>query len=206
MLGGYLCDYSKGRYGFIAYAIIPLFSIVFSWRMSTNLEESGLELVVKKKVQDDDQEEIKENEEVVQFDRNTFSGRCKSDYQIIKENMKTPVVYRFYLFWVLVGLIPSFSGMDYYWMKDVYKITQVQYGTLNIVASFSMIAGTYIYQRYLKEKEMKTLFYISTLISVFGLCVNLFQIFRINIKWGISDMTVLLFGSSVLSAVQFALT
>lgn len=53
---------------------------------------------------------------------------------------------------------------------------------------------------------MRTLFYISTLVSVFGSCVNLFQIFRINIKWGISDMTVLLFGSSVMSAIQFALT
>ena len=126
ILGGYLCDYSKGRYGFIVYACVPLVSIVLSWRMSTNLEESGLELVVmKKKVENEDQEEEPVNEEVIQYDRETFTGRCKSDYQIIKENMKTPVVYRFYLFWVLVGLIPMFTGMDYYWMKDVYKITQV---------------------------------------------------------------------------------
>ena len=39
MLGGYLCDYSQGRYGFIVYAIIPLISIVLSWRMSDGLEK-----------------------------------------------------------------------------------------------------------------------------------------------------------------------
>ena len=53
----------------------------------------------------------------------TFCERVKRDFKIVKENFKTTVVWRFYLYWLLVGLEPSFSGVSYYWMKDVYKIT-----------------------------------------------------------------------------------
>lgn len=46
----------------------------------------------------------------------------KADFKIIKDNFKMKVVWRYYLYWILAGLEPSFGGLSYYQLKDVYKI------------------------------------------------------------------------------------
>ena len=75
----------------------------------------------KGQVQEDDGPEEDEDQE-----RNTnFCDRIKHDWQIIKENMKLSVVWRFYLFWALCGIIPNFQAMDYYQIMDTYKISQI---------------------------------------------------------------------------------
>lgn len=69
-----------------------------------------------------------------------------------------------------------------------------------------MLAGTLIYQMFLGGYEMRQLTYIGLALGVFSTFIDLWQILRINIEWGISDMVVLCFGSSVIYAVQFALS
>jgi len=54
---------------------------------------------------------------------------------------------------------------------------------------------------FLKGYEMRTLTYIGLGLAVFGLTIDLLQIFRYNIEWGISDMVVLCFGSSVIYSI-----
>jgi len=48
---------------------------------------------------------------------------------------------------------------------------------------------------------MRQLTYIGLGLGVFALTVDLWQILRYNIAWGISDMFVLCFGSSVIYSV-----
>lgn len=55
----------------------------------------------------------------------TFVTRIKADYKIIKENLKTKVVWHYYLYWLLAGLEPTFGTIGYFWLKEVYQITQV---------------------------------------------------------------------------------
>jgi hypothetical protein len=69
-----------------------------------------------------------------------------------------------------------------------------------------MLTGTFIYQMYLKSYELRTLIYINFVLGIFSIGVELFQIFRFNLSFGISDMAMLCFGSSVLAAFQFALS
>lgn len=57
--------------------------------------------------------------------RGTLLGRLKTDYRIIRDNLRTPCVYRYYLYWILAGLIPQFGTFNYYLVKDVYKISQI---------------------------------------------------------------------------------
>jgi len=78
--------------------------------------------------------------------RGTLLGRLKSDYKIIKENLKTRCVYRYYLYWILAGFIPQFGTFNYYLVKDVYKITQIQYGILIIIGTGAMLLGVALYQ------------------------------------------------------------
>ena len=53
---------------------------------------------------------------------------------------------------------------------------------------------------------MRTLTYASAGIGIIYTVIDLFQIFRYNIEWGISDMAILVFGSTVMSSIQLALT
>jgi len=80
----------------------------------------------------------------------TFIGRVKRDYRIIKENLKTRVVWRFYLYWLLAGLEPKFPGPDYIWIKTSLAITKVQYGTIHVVSSVALLLAVVIYQNFWK--------------------------------------------------------
>lgn len=52
-------------------------------------------------------------------------ARIKRDYYIIKNHLKTSVAKRYYLYWILAGLEPSFGGIGYIWIKTVLKLTAV---------------------------------------------------------------------------------
>ena len=69
-----------------------------------------------------------------------------------------------------------------------------------------MLIGVAVYQNYLKQYEMRTLQYFGLIFAVIGLVMDLIQIFRYNIAWGISDMVFLSFSSLVLSTISFAIT
>jgi len=87
--------------------------------------------------------EIPEDENVEKHDTTSFCGRIKHDWQIIKKNLTSKIVYKYYLFWLISGFMPSFSGMDYYMIMDVYKITPIQYGYINVIGNFCMVAGIF---------------------------------------------------------------
>lgn len=63
-----------------------------------------------------------------------------------------------------------------------------------------MLAGTTIYQLFLKQYEVRSLAYVSCFIGLLTKLIDMLQIYRVNIKLGISDMTMLCFGSSVIYA------
>ena len=84
-------------------------------------------------------------EEKEHSNEETFKERIKKDYEIIRDNMKTRVVWRYYLFWLLKGLEPSFFGLSYYFIKQECEITQVEYGVINIIGSSTLLSGVLIY-------------------------------------------------------------
>lgn len=69
-----------------------------------------------------------------------------------------------------------------------------------------MVAGTIMYQVLFKNIEMRTLTYWSAFLGMFIYMIDYVQAKRWNLDLGISDMFLLCFGSSIIYAVQFALT
>jgi hypothetical protein len=47
----------------------------------------------------------------------------QKDFIIIKESLKIPALYRFYIYILVSGLSPSFGTADYIQMINVYGIT-----------------------------------------------------------------------------------
>ena len=54
---------------------------------------------------------LEDNESEIEND--TFVQRVKKDYIIIKESIKIPALYRYYIYWLVSGLSPSFGSADY---------------------------------------------------------------------------------------------
>lgn len=120
--------------------------------------------------------------------------------------MKSRVVWRFYLYWFFHGLEPIFGGFSYFYMMDVYKLDSVQYGSLITLSSITMLAGVLIYNQFLKEYEMRTLLYwVNGLGVVLGL-VDLWQVKRYNLEYGISDYKLICFGTILFEPINFAMT
>jgi hypothetical protein len=104
LIGGIIVQYTQARYGFLVYACVSFGGVLSACKMSPKLEEANIKAgnVLGLTEGDDNSQQ------------STFLSRVKHDYMIIKENLKTKVVFRYYLFWLLYGMVPTFSGMDYY--------------------------------------------------------------------------------------------
>ena len=114
-------------------------------------------------------------------ERETFLERVKKDYKLIKENMKVPVVWRYYLFWLLRGLKPQFAGLDFIQIKTVYNIDDLQYGAISFYTSMSTMIGIAVYHRFFKTFEMKSLYYIVVFIRIVSTSIDLMQARRLNL-------------------------
>jgi len=91
-------------------------------------------------------------------------------------------------------------------MMDVYKLDSVQYGSLITLSSITMLAGVLIYNQFLKEYEMRTLLYwVNGLGVILGL-VDLWQVKRYNLEYGISDYKLICFGTILFEPINFAMT
>ena len=75
----------------------------------------------------------------------TFCERVKKEFKIVKENLKVPIVFYYYLFWLVRGLKPSFSGADYIQWMEVYEISSLQLGLIVVVGSISSVVGVLLY-------------------------------------------------------------
>ena len=111
--------------------------------------------------------------------------------------MKLPPVYRYYLFFILSGARPKFEGMSYIMMKEVYMLTQVQIGIMILLGAVLLFLSIIMFQAFFKRFEMRTLmYYVATLMTVVS-SLELFQVFRMNIEYGISDFQWILMGETV---------
>ena len=77
---------------------------------------------------------------------------------------------------------------------------------LSTISTLAMLSGVAIYQRFFKDHEMRTLQYYCNFLSILSLGVDLAQVFRVNLDYGISDMVVLCFGNAIFGAFAFAMT
>lgn len=54
-----------------------------------------------------------ENGDTAVVERQTFCQRFKSDYVIVKNTVQARAIYMYILYFILAGLLPTFSAADY---------------------------------------------------------------------------------------------
>jgi|LauGreDrversion4_2_1035121.scaffolds.fasta_scaffold198412_2 Na+/melibiose symporter-like transporter len=87
----------------------------------------------------------------------------------IKEAMKIPVIYRTIGFFLLSGLtVPTFSDINYYFVLNVVKFSKFTVSMLSIVGYISLLGGVIMYNKWLKQWEIRTLLKYSLILGFFS--------------------------------------
>lgn len=106
--------------------------------------------------------------------------------------------------YLLIGgvLVPSFGSFGYYFMLDVVHVSKFSYSMLTVLGFACLLVGTYFYKKYLQTKEYRNLIMFDALISIFLAPLTLTFVLRLNLKWGIPDMALIIFTDVVSEIVS----
>ena len=72
-------------------------------------------------------------------------------------------MWKFYLYWLLHALRPTFTGFKYQWYFEEYKITSSEYGLYSLVGTVALLAGIASYQVCFKHYEFRHLAYATAI-------------------------------------------
>jgi len=87
--------------------------------------------------------------------------------------MAMPEIYLVIFYFLISGVIqPDFGDFSYYFMLNVVNISKFQYSMLGTIGSLTGIFGTMYYEQYLKDIEVRTLLYWSTVVSCASACTS----------------------------------
>ena len=90
-------------------------------------------------------------------------------------------------------LVPNFGGFDYYFMLDVVGITQFQYSMISVLHYLCMFIGSYLFRRWLKDFEVRTLTVVEVLMGLLCAPFTMLFVTRQNLLFGISDGFIIIF-------------
>lgn len=79
-------------------------------------------------------------------------------------------------------------------------------GQLVVLSTIGFLSSFGMYQMFFKGYELRTMYYVASVITLVGMFIDLWQVYRYNIKYGISDFTLICFGSVVLGTITEAMT
>jgi hypothetical protein len=109
------------------------------------------------------------------------------------------------LFLLFTGFTcPSFNSMYYYFNINIVKFDKSTISLLTVVAFVSLLCGTMIYNRYFKEKEIRTLVKYSIMVSYFGGVFGLMFVMRLNVMLGINDIIFIILTSVITDTLALA--
>lgn len=109
-----------------------------------------------------------------------FWGKLGKNLRQIGIAMAMPEIYLVIFYFLISGVTqPDFGDFSYYFMLNVVNISKFQYSMLGTIGSFTGIFGTMYYEQYLKDVEVRTLLYWSTVVS----CASAFTSYALACRW-----------------------
>jgi folate/biopterin transporter len=204
-LGEVISSYLKGLF----VDIMPLRTIFFiACFIPIMLIISGLILVEKPPCHERKNSALPEEEDdlietqVQKIKSNPESSEVKNSlFQefvsfICQRSILTPL-----MFIIIFKATPSFYDPFFYFKTNELKINATDLGKIYCCSSIAVLIAILIYKAYMKDINFKKMIIIGTIISFLISLSCFLLVLRVNIKYGISDFTVLLFATSFMSFV-----
>jgi hypothetical protein len=106
----------------------------------------------------------------------------KLNIKLIYAALRHREIYRPLFFFMLTGFtIPIYEDVQYYFLIDTCKLTQVQYDYLNICQSVGIIVGIVIYSLWLMKTEVWKLVAASLIFNFFETLLQYSNVRRFNL-------------------------
>jgi len=108
--------------------------------------------------------------------------------------MKIREFHRTILYIFISGvLVPSFGTFGYYFMLDVVMLSKFTIAMLGVLGFCCLLIGASMFQIFFKEKEIRTLFFYSFLVSLVFSPFQFMFVLRKNVEFGIPDLALIVF-------------
>ena len=102
-------------------------------------------------------------------------------------------------------LMPSFGAYGYYFMLDVVKVSKFTFSALRVYEFVGLFIGVQFYRLFFTKYEVRTLLLIFTGIMIILAPINYIFARRLNVKWGIPDMAIILFTDGISEVIFMAM-
>ena len=135
-----------------------------------------------------------ETEGMVERNNTSFSSELRRYLSEIGQAVRIPAIHNIIIYLALYSLfVPSFSSFSYYFMLDVVQLSKFTYSMLTVLGFFCLLIGSALYKSHFKDFEYRNLIVMEMIIGIFFAPFSYMLIFRINLEWGISDLSLIIF-------------
>lgn len=135
-----------------------------------------------------------------------FWADLRHNIREVGEAFKMPEFRNINIYILFTGLlVPSFNGFEYYFFMDCLNVSMWTYSLLTVLSFVVMLLGTQIYSIWFYKFEYRTMILIDAVQTILIQPLYYILIFRINIQWGIPDLGLIIFASSVTDAFRTCL-
>ena len=136
----------------------------------------------------------------------TFWKKLGKNMKDIGHAMMMPEIYLVVTFFVLNGVIsPDFGDFGYYFMLNVVNLSKFQYSMLGTIGQITSVFGTVFYEARLKDVEVRTVLYWSTICSI----VSSFSQYAFALRWntliGVNDVVFIVLTDTVFGVASLAM-
>ncbi|KAM3329720.1 hypothetical protein ACQJBY_026638 [Aegilops geniculata] len=98
--------------------------------------------------------------------------------------------------------VPNISTVMFYYQTEVLHLEASFLGTARVIGWFSLMLGTYIYNRYLKHKKLRNILMFAHLGLAIITVLDILLVSRLHIQYGIADKYMVLWGSALADAIN----
>lgn len=117
-----------------------------------------------------------------------------------------PEIYLVIFFFILNGCIsPDFGDFGYYFMLNVIHLSKFQYSMLGVVGQITGVFGTIYYEAYLKDVDVRTVLYWSTICSIVSSFSQYAFAMRWNVLLGVNDIVFILLTDTIFGVISLAM-
>ncbi|XP_052153412.1 probable folate-biopterin transporter 4 [Oryza glaberrima] len=98
--------------------------------------------------------------------------------------------------------IPNISTVMFYYQTEVLHLEASFLGTARVIGWFSLMLGTYIYNRYFKHKKLRNILMFAHVgLAIIGV-LDILLVLRLHVHYGITDKYMVLWGSALADAIN----
>ena len=125
----------------------------------------------------------------------------------IKDCFDNEKIWKPALFIFCIGAPPSSSGAFFYFLNEPVEagglgMSARFLSVLSIFGALSAITGAWVFRTFLKKTCLKKIIFYGTLLAFFFSFSQIVLIYRLNVRWGVSDKFFLLGDDIILSALS----